>query len=198
MKPEVKLMIFTVAGFVGGWAVGSLVTKKKLEKEYEDRLEEETASIKFVFDRDRKKLKEMEQTLENYDLDAKREAVHKYSDIIKSCAYSETNRAEPISDEPKLISYGDFLDASYSDYQRGELTYYRNGVLAYDDDEVLTRQDADITIGKQNYENIGTLFKVYDSDDPDTCYILNEKTLIVYEIFRSDKDFIVDEESERD
>lgn len=192
MNNSIQKIIF----FVTGLAIGSIVTKKILEDKYnkliDEQVEKETASIKEIFDRDATKFEDMKKNLDQNqreNVSQLKEKINKYGYSSKTYEYSY--RAGPSGvDDAEVISHADSLDEAFDNYERESLSYYSDGVLATTNgDEMITEQEADGTIGRNNFLNIRDLFAMYP-DDSDTVYIRNDETQMIYEIFRDSRTYL--------
>lgn len=195
MNSKLQNLIF----FVTGVTIGSVATKIVLDKKYnkiiDEKVEEETRSIKEVFERDKEKFEEMKRDLKENYREENRQQVKEYVNKVTSYGYSSdvsnvTNRYKTYNDDTEIISSADSMDEAYNNYEHESLSYYADGVLATTNgDEMITEQEADQTIGRDIFYNLRDHFGEYP-DDPDTVYVRNDENQIIYEIFRDSRTYM--------
>lgn len=194
MNNSIQKIIF----FVAGVAIGSIVTKKILDDKYnkliDERVEKEVESIKNVFKRDSEAFSKMNEQLGEVDRNRMKRNLNEYKEKVISYGYStevmSSERYNNPNDEPEIISSADYIDEAFDNYEREELSYYADGVLATTNgDEMITEQEAVDTIGQNNFLHLREHFGEYD-DSPDTVYIRNDETQILYEIFRDSRTYL--------
>lgn len=195
---SIKQFVTISISFIAGAAIGSIVTRKLLMSEFykliDEKVEEETKSIKEVFERDKDRFEEMKQSLSDMDREEKRKELDSYQNKVQSYGYSDqvvaTNRYKSYRSDQKVISSSEFMDEAFEEYEREDLTYYADGVLATSNgDEMITEQEADQTIGLDIFRNLRDHFGEYP-DDPETVYVRNDETMILYEICRDSRTYL--------
>lgn len=179
-----KLLIFAA-----GAAIGSLVTykliDKKLKDEYEQRLAEDTASIKEAFND--ANFREVVDVIDKVtevgtpnvvppaDL---RDVVTKLNYIAEdSVDHAKTERPIQMDDieRPEVIDPIEF--GEYPDYEKETLYYYTDDVLADDMDNVV--EDVEGMVGSYALTTFGQF-------EDDAVHVRNDKKRCYYEILRSE------------
>lgn len=201
MGQGIKYFLCFAAGAVAGGFIMKKITADKYEKLIDDRVnelvEQETASITEVFERDKEKFAEMRKDIEENGVEKERANINDYAKKVNSYGYSQmsqpmTNRYARYNDpnEPVIISPADYLDEAYDQYEREELTYYADGVLATTNgDEMITEQESHSTIGHQIFIHLRDHFGEYE-DDPDTVHVRNDEIMMMYEILRDSRTYM--------
>ena len=186
--------------FIGGAALGSVVTWKILEKKYRDLADEEINSVVEKF----KKLSEIDQkTIEKLvDKEEKspEEKIEETNDTQK-VNYSKTTRRQPkvvppvnlitdedldeegylkdVTEENRIIPYqiqeDDFGMIQF--YGTKTLRYYTDDILADEVDAIFETRDIDLGPDALKY---------FDETDDDVMYIRDEDNEMDYEIIKED------------
>lgn len=185
-------MLSKIVIFITGAALGSVVTWRLLQKQYDERVNEEMMAFKKA-QRD-EKMEKLEQM--NADLMEKKEELRVYETTVND--HYDEPREEPNApieknwkttsehyrglldemgynaDEPKpyVISPEEFGD-NVDDYELISLNYYEDGVLADDWDEPI--EDIDKVVGKDSLTHFGEY-------EDDSVYVRNDRLKCEYEI----------------
>lgn len=175
--------------FAAGAAIGSFVTWKvldqKLKDEYEQRLAEDTASIREAFTD--ANLREMVdiidkanevETVNPIQPNDFRTVVQKL-DYIAEDSVDNSKEERPIkmdeAEYPAIINPNDY--GEYADYDTQTLYYYTDDVLADDMDNVV--EDVEDIVGSYAL----TTFGMYEDD---AVHVRNDRKRCYYEILRSE------------
>lgn len=185
-------MLSKIVIFITGAALGSVVTWRLLQKQYDERVNEEMMAFKKA-QRD-EKMEKLEQM--HADLMEKKEELRVYETTVndhhdepreESTAPIEKNwkttsehyrglldemgyyADEP---EPYVISPEEFGD-NVDGYELVSLNYYEDGVLADDWDEPI--EDIDKVVGKDSLTHFGEY-------EDDSVYVRNDRLKCEYEI----------------
>lgn len=166
--------------FMGGAAIGSVVTWKLLEKKYIDLANEEIDS---VVERFKTREKELTKQVENKE---------EYNNIIEEAEYKGTEVSEEIKNiEDKLINNTKKTKPSIeliSADEYGEKSKYKTISWTYYNNDILT-DEIDMVVEKPE-EIIGDALNHFDDyEDGDVVYVRNNKLKCDYEILKSEKDF---------
>lgn len=167
--------------FVGGAAIGSIVTWQLVKEAYRKLAEEEIASVrehyKGRYDGPQQSEPTKGETNKSEYLSKReitkeeQEMVTNYSNLTKPYISPETEQEIEYDSEPYVISPD--LFGELPDYNAVSLTYYADGVLADDEGNVMT--DADDVVGKDFADHIGDY-------EPDAVHIRNDWNQCDYEI----------------
>ena len=179
-----KVLIFTA-----GAAIGSVVTwkvlDKKLKDEYEQRLAEDTASIKEAFADEN--FRDMVEVIDRAEECEAPDVVPApgYTRMVQNLDYiaedSVDNAKEERSvtmddvEQPEVIDPREY--GEYADYEQITLYYYADDVLADDMDNVV--EDIEDIVGSYAL----TTYGLYEDD---AVHVRNDRKRCYYEILRSD------------
>lgn len=167
--------------FVLGVAVGSVITRRYVEKKYEQIAQEEIDSVKEVF---YKKMAEIAK--KGAEARIKADNAKEKPDIIKYAArlreqgytnYSDmvdekTEEEESMSvDKPYVITPEEF--GELDDYETISLIYYADHVLADDNDEIV--EDIENVVGFDSLNSFGEY-------EDDSVFVRNDRLKCDYEI----------------
>jgi len=167
--------------FVLGVAVGSVITRRYVEKKYEQIAQEEIDSVKEVF---YKKMAEIAK--KSAEARIKADNAKEKPDIIKYAArlreqgytnYSDmvdekTEEEESMSvDKPYVIAPEEF--GELDDYETISLIYYADHVLADDNDEIV--EDIENVVGFDSLNSFGEY-------EDDSVFVRNDRLKCDYEI----------------
>lgn len=175
--------------FIGGAAIGSVVTWKLLKTRYEQLVREEIESVKEAFatrekDNDISKPEVAEEPKVVSDISIVREYATKVADLGYT-DYANVGK-EPenkeVADElkPYIISPDQF--GELFGYDTISLNYYADKVLADDNDEII--DDVDNTVGLESLNHFGDY-----KEDPDCVYVRNDALKADYEILLDERDY---------
>lgn len=164
-------MIKCVISFMGGAALGAItsyvLTRKKYEKEYQERLEEVRGYYKTARKHDIPKNEE--KPLPDPKEDAAKYVTNRYKNIANQYVPKTTVKPESISS----ISLEEWED-NPKGWDREELIYYgEDETLATTDDEVVLIAD---TVGIETIDILETL------DDADVMYVRNNRVQTLYSV----------------
>jgi len=165
--------------FVLGVAVGSVITRRYVEKKYEQIAQEEIDSVKEVF------AKRMAEIAKDAEARIKADNAKEKPDIIKYAArlreqgytnYSdmvdEKTEEESMSvDKPYVITPEEF--GELDDYETISLIYYADHVLADDNDEIV--EDIENVVGFDSLNSFGEY-------EDDSVFVRNDRLKCDYEI----------------
>lgn len=175
--------------FLGGAAIGSVVTWKLIEKKYKDLADEEIASVVETFKNRKKTKKTKEEIKEVVTAVLEKQPTDEVvaNEIIIDRQYSiedagdyEVNIEQHKSTVPYVIMPEEF--GEYTEYGTKHLTYYADGVLADEIDNPVTSADMETMIGPDALDHFGEY-------EDDSVYIRDEINEIDYEILKSEKLF---------
>jgi hypothetical protein len=167
-----EVIVRTGAG-VGMLLVGTalgigayLLLKRKMEDEFERRLEFEVGETKNFYARLHKKAEFDDPTV----------LAEVYEELVEEEAYISEDEAPPAA--PYVISWDEFASAVL-EYDQDTLTYFEKDDILVDgrDDAV---NDVDGTVGLANLERFGD-----QSKDNNIVYVRNDKLGLDFEIVRS-------------
>ena len=169
-----------IIAFVGGAAIGSLVTFKATKKMYDKIIREEIKSVKEVFSKRSQIVKE--ETVKTEKDEIVEKASHKpdiseYAKVLNNEDYTHYSKTKKDTDEkesPYVIEPEEF--GEFDDYATISLTYYSDGILADDADEMI--DDVEEVIGSESLDILS---------DEDTVYVRNDKRKCDYEVLFSEK-----------
>lgn len=174
--------------FLAGVSIGSVVTFKFVEKKYKRIADEEIASVKESYG----KQKQIDDACD-YKKGASEtfkqgvEDATEYISIVKENGYSNTkylemNKKKEIDDveKPYVIPPEEF--GIYSDYDTISLTYYADGVVADDDDELMDVEDVESAVGMDSLNHFGEY-------EDDSVFVRNDRRRVDYEILLSNKEY---------
>lgn len=164
--------------FMGGAAMGSVVTWKLLEKKYVDLANEEIDSVVERFKQKEHELKKQVENKEEYN-NIIQESEYKEPEVSKEIKNIEDKLINnPKTSSIKLITIDEFGDKPK--YQTKSWTYYANDILTDEIDMVVDNPE----------EIIGDALNHFDDyEDGDVVYVRNTKQKCDYEILKSEKDF---------
>ncbi len=172
MKSESAFLLF-----VFGAAIGAAVAWKLARTKYETIANDEIASVKKAYQKERVPAVPEASVSENITKEIKR-----YTNIVNDTKYSNGEEAaEPIKDAgdyppPYIITPEEF--AGNFEYDTIEITYFADGVLADENNEPI--EDIDNTVGSEAVRHFGEY-------EPDSVYVRNERLKCDYEILRDER-----------
>ena len=180
--------IFSIAMFVAGAAVGSIVTWKVLETKYERLVQEEIDSFKEVVVKKRmtdEEIANAEETVtKKPDLNAMAAKIateQGYIDYSEAIAQKEEKKGGyEMNDRPYVISPDEFDEQD--DYKTVSLTYYADGVITdtFDVDKIL--KEVDEIIGEESLEHFGEY-------EDDSVFVRNDTLKTDYEILKDERKY---------
>ena len=196
---ETKTILGLIGAFVGGAAVGGLVTymvvDKKLSEKYKKFADEQIESVKEKFTVPKPDVKKFVDGKRSATLASKavnKPEITEYKRKIANYTnYSNTEyeKEETVRLEPKVTSkpvvidpdqYGyEGDDGEYETYDQISLTYYADGILADEDDTVL---NLDEVIGEDSVNHIG------DYED-DAVHVRNDTRKVYYEVLVDERSY---------
>lgn len=167
--------------FTAGAAVGSVVTWKLLKTKYEKIAQEEIDSVKEVFSRREKELKnKVDDVIESKPEEpTESDEQVTYKETLNNLGYTNYSDMSKKDDEPAssvdpyVISPDEFGCAEGYDFIN--LTYYSDGILADDDGDII--EDIEGTIGSASLRRFGEY-------EPDVVHVRNDVRKVDYEICR--------------
>lgn len=167
--------------FVGGAAIGSIVTWQLVKESYRKLAEQEIASVREYYKGRYEGPQQSEPTQGETNKSAylskreitkeETEMVTKYSTLTDAYISPENKQDVEYDTEPYVISPD--LFGELDGYETMSLTYYADGVLVDDQGDVM--HDADDVVGKDFAEHIGDY-------EPDAVHIRNDWNQCDYEI----------------
>lgn len=170
---EMNRKVMDLALFIFGAAAGSALTWFLVKDYYEQKADEEIASVKEVLF----KRKEKEEKAQELAAKAsEKPSIMEFKSTLHENGYAEQeDMKKPITEDDyvdiHLISELEFGDDE--EFDTVSLTYYMDGVITDEDDEIL--EDVESRIG----ENISDYF-----GDSDAVYIRNDTLRTYYEVLR--------------
>lgn len=159
--------------FIAGVAVGSLVTVKLVKDHYEQKANEEIASVKEVFSRRKKELEQAEK--DNAEYLRRVNAYNRESSI-------EQAEEEDVSDDIYVIPPEEFGILKH--YEQVSWSYYEDGTVLDENDDVVT--DVEGLIGKDTLSRIGEF-------EDDAIHVRNTRINTDFEILYEAKRITPDE-----
>lgn len=165
--------VMDLALFIFGATAGSALTWFLVKDYYEQKADEEIASVKEVFS----KRKEKEEKVQELAAKASdKPSIMGFKSILTENNYVEQEDiSKPVTEDDyvdiHLISELEFGDDE--EFDTISLTYYMDGVITDEDDEIL--EDVESRIG----ENISDYF-----GDSDAVYIRNDTLRTYYEVLK--------------
>lgn len=189
---EMNRKVMDLALFIFGAAAGSALTWFLVKDHYEQKADEEIASVKEVFSKrkeEKEKIKEIASAISRTDVNIIRKeitemaaeasnkpSIMEFKSTLHENGYSEQeDMKKPVTEDDyvdiHLISELEFGDDE--EFDTISLTYYMDGVITDEDDEIL--EDVESRIG----ENISDYF-----GDGDAVYIRNDTLRTYYEVLR--------------
>lgn len=196
-----------IVTFLAGSAIGYLVARKRLQKEFEERLAQEVQSTRDFYAMLRKK--ENYKTPEEAAKDLSPEAVEAVKAMVNyqgisvkqddpeqaeaakqlvENIFTKTSASEHVSAEDKRNRTEEapyILDRD--EYMENETNYTQSSVTWFAGDSVLIDEredvidDVDMTVGERNLVRFG-----YGSGDPNVLYVRNDMLHIEFEILFSE------------
>lgn len=167
--------------FVLGVAVGSVITRRYVEKKYEQIAQEEIDSVKEVF---YKRMTEISKDAEarikannakekpnviEYAARLREQGYTNYSDIVDEKT-EEVEKSMSV-DKPYVIAPEEF--GELDDYDTISLTYYADQILADDNDEIV--EDIENVVGFDSLNSFGEY-------EDDSVFVRNDRLKCDYEI----------------
>lgn len=193
-----KTVIYSIASFVGGAAIASLitwkVTDKICEKKYNDLYQKEVASLRERFTVPRTELPSKNEEMQGdspvkklidkvADKPVNKPPLAEYSRKVSSYV-NYSNVKDVVDDEdlskakPCVISPEEFGENEY--YDKEELTLYSDGILADIDDNIL---NIDEYVGEKSLDHIGD----YEAD---VVHIKNDARKTYYEVLVDERSYL--------
>lgn len=184
----IKINIFTVLSFLGGAAVGSLITWKCVEKKYADIAEEEINSVKEVFTVPKVEIKKNPgvEKQENISKTAtNKPSLAEYARKLKDGGYINYSN-KPDIDEPKKVVDDEekpyVIDPDMfgddDEYDRVSLTLYADGILADEDDTIINAEEV-----------VGDALDHMGEYEDDAVHVCNPLRKIYYEILADGRSY---------
>ena len=188
----VKINIYNVLSFLGGAAIGGLITwkcvDKVLEKKYADIAEEEIKSVKEKFTVPRVEIKKNPgvEKQENISKTAtNKPSLVEYARKLKDGGYINYSN-KPDLEEPKKTSDGDenpyVIDPDMfgddDEYDRVSLTLYADGILADEDDTIINAEDV-----------VGDALDHMGEYEDDAVHVCNPLRKVYYEILADGRSY---------
>lgn len=208
MNDNIKLL----GTFIGGAAIGSLITFALVKEKYEALIDGEIEAMKLFYEDRYSDKEEPNEEEEPEVVDDLREATSikegiaveveeytKYTDRYKPSTneerpneddyHEEDNEMPPVLNEdyekedyPYVISFHDYTE-SMTHIDKIELVYFKgDDVLVDDQDNII--DNVEYLIGEDNLFELGN-----DPETPNVLYIRNPKTGADYEIIQNDASF---------
>jgi hypothetical protein len=196
---ETKTILGLVGAFIGGAAVGGLITYKVLDKKLSDKYEafanEQIDSVKEKFTVPRPEVKKFIDDQKSATLASKaankpsiteyKKKVSQYTnysnveyDKEDTVRFELKTKAKPVVIDPDSYGYeGD--DDEFRGYEQISLTYYADGILADEDDTIL---NLDEVIGEDAVNHIG------DYED-DAVHVRNDARKVYYEVLVDERSY---------
>lgn len=183
MEPEIKMKKGLI--FIGGAAIGSLITyfitDKKLKDKYMKIADDSIQSIKESYRRKTEELAQINRKKDDISVmikeknvvpaeNEKQEDLNPYDHVLEQ---TKINIFEP---NIHYISEEEYYEMN--GFEKEELTYYRDGVLANEHDDVIP---IETSIGTDAIERI--------KENADCLYIRNESLMTDYMADYCDKSF---------
>lgn len=190
--------IFGLVSFALGVGVGVASTWQFFKKKYEQKSNEDAASVKEAFVRMRNDLLKKNDKFTNPADDFEKvrpEHLHEKPDISEYAKMIQHNKYEPTDYSKSKVSenvskdYSDYKSpyvispdefGEEEDYDRISFMYYADHILADDDDELV--EDIAGTVGVESLTHFGEY-------DDDCVYVRNERLKVDYEILKSLKTY---------
>lgn len=192
-----KTILYSALSFVGGAAIGGLLTwkivGKKIEKEQSARADAEIASVKekFTVPKVEKKEEPKEESKEEqfikkmanenmrksniFDYASKVSSYRNYSNVE---AEAESKTYFKVDGKIEVIEPNEFGEDE--DYDQVELTLYADGILADENDDIIDHVDD--VVGPGNLDRMGEF-------EDDALHIKNEARKIYYEILVDNRSY---------
>lgn len=192
-----KTVIYSIASFVGGAAIASLITwkvvDKACEKKYDDLYQKEVASLKECFTVPKADLPSKNEEMQGdspvkklidkaADRPVNKPPLAEYSRRVSS--YMNYSNVKDVVDEdlskakPYVISPDEFGENEF--YDKEELTLYSDGILADIDDNIL---NIDEYVGEKSLDHIGD----YEAD---VVHIKNDARKTYYEVLVDERSYL--------
>lgn len=195
--------LFGFATFAVGVGVGIASTWQFFKKKYEQKSNEDAASVKEAFNRMKEELQQKDNKFINPSDDfnkTKQQVAHipekpdisEYAKMIRNKGYEPTDYSKSmVSAEEEDMSKDDSeYKAPYvispdefgmeDEYDQIGLMYYADHILADDNDDLV--EDIETTVGIESLSHFGEY-------DDDCVYVRNERLKVDYEILRSLKTY---------
>lgn len=164
--------------FVFGAAIGSLFTYRYVREKYARIAQEEIDSVKEVFSKREKEVREREEKIDNTECKT----------IIAKQNYTNYSNSEVIpedvvqmdveeSEEPEIISPEEV--GENENYEIISLTYYHDYVLADENDEIVNVEG---TIGEEALGSFGEY-------EDDSVFVRNDRLKCYYEVLLDLRDY---------
>lgn len=164
------------AAFLAGAAVGVVATWRFFERKYRRVANEEIASVKAAFRRE--KAKSQADTAREQDAG---DVTETYEELIRQysgSAKDPENVEIPASEKPYIISQEQF--GELEDYDTISFTYYANGVLVDENDDVI--EDTDGLVGEDSLSH-------FDRYGSEAIFVRNDRLKCDCEILRDLNDY---------
>lgn len=184
-----NILIFS-AGVVVGAVIGTLVTKNRYERMYEEIVEEEVAPVRERTPRPRNHHNGYSKIIKTYGGDVEAaEAMADPAELEHPLDEGEEyDRCEQLSNNGNMFNppYIVSADQHYDEnphFDKITVCYYEgDSTLADESEEII--QDVDGTIGENALVSFGHM-----SGDPNVVYVRNERLSIDYEVIRLSKKY---------
>lgn len=188
-----KDLLSKVLIFIGGAAIGSVLTWKFVKEKYEREKNEDIEAMREDYREAKEKLKD-EEMLANIpdeyfedqaDVEAKKE--YKRMTSMYEGSHGDDIETEEVirmrkANGPRVISPSEFEDLVDEGYSTETLYYYEDGVLTDDYDNVI--EDVEEMVSEEALKHFGDY-----EDDKDTVYVRNDNHHCLYEILRDTANF---------
>lgn len=172
--------------FIAGAAIGSVITWKVVQTQYEQIMEELEDEIEALIGREREEEVEDDETEEpvrrTVRSSLEKPDLMEYAKKLEDLQYNEEEKGEIMGDRPYVISPEEFGDLD--DYETVTLYCYADGVVVPNDfnEEPLTDEEVDEIIGKDSLNHFGEY-------EDDSVFVRNDTTKSDYEILRVEDNY---------
>ena len=169
--------------FLGGAAIGSVVTWKLLEKKYSDLADEEIESVIETFNRKREELESKnEEKSESYDTILED---NNYITIDENDGEVEVKTTQKTSKKSKNIKKDQIRTITADEY--GELDDYGTKTWIYYADDVLSDEFDNVVETPSMF--LGEALTSIDKEDDESLYVRNDILKCDYEVIKSEKNY---------
>lgn len=176
--------ILSLVSFAAGGAAGYLAANRMLKERYEQKTQEDIASVKEAFHKELNRYRENHQgSADAQKSDGQRrkvEALKDYQDKVLELEYTPPTEGTVKTNGSKVISPEDF--GSQEDYDEINLTYYIDGTLTDDADRVMDDAEIEDTVGRESLRHFG------DYED-DSVHVRNDRLKADYEILKDPRSY---------
>lgn len=170
--------ILSLVSFAAGGAAGYLAANRMLKERYEQKTQEDIASVKEAFHKELNRYRENHQGSDEGF--SKAEAIKDYRDKVLELEYAPPTEGTVKTNGPKVISPEDF--GSQENYDEINLTYYIDGTLTDDADRVMDDAEIEDTVGRESLRHFG------DYED-DSVHVRNDRLKADYEILKDPRSY---------